>query len=113
MVKSKLRALYELTASTLPPYSDLYDFIGLFSIIWGMAYSLGFLNTTSGKLCKDYLEDQKDQIVVAMDEFTGETGEEIIRSYIAGINAIILIGWEINDTFTNCFEGGLDAVTVA
>lgn len=70
------------------------------------------MNTNAGNDCYEYLEDQKDQIIISMNEFSGDTTEETIESYFAGINAIIEIGYNSDDTFQNCFDGGLDAVKV-
>jgi hypothetical protein len=93
----------------LAPLTELYSVLGIFDILIGLMHGIGFLNTENGNDCREYLDNQQVQVEAAMSSFEGVGGEAIIHSYFAGFNAIIMIGWEINDTFTNCYAAGIDS----
>lgn len=91
-------------ASSLPSTEELLSVLGVFDIIIGLAHGIGFLNTESGNDCQEYLEDQQESVSTSVEQFsTQEGGEYAIKAYWEGINQIILIFWDINDTFTNCY----------
>lgn len=100
----KLLQIERLMQSSLPSYSDLITVLGIFDIIIGLAHGIGFLNTENGNDCQEYLEEQQQAVTASIEQFdTEEGGDQAIKAYFEGINQIILIFWNINDTFTNCY----------
>lgn len=59
------------------------------------------------------MEDQTDAISESISAFNSEdSGLDLINAYFEGLNQIVLIGWNSEDTFTNCYSSIQDAQTI-